>query len=47
MQTKNNYSIKWASISGKGDLDGEGVFNGDMGFIQSIDNEERKYYSNI
>ena len=39
MQTKNNYSIKWTSISGKGDLDGEGVFNGDMGFIQSIDNE--------
>ncbi len=23
MQTKNNYSIKWTSISGKGDLDGE------------------------
>ncbi|MBS5987121.1 ATP-dependent RecD-like DNA helicase [Clostridium sp.] len=39
MQTKNNYSIKWTSISGKGDLDGEGVFNGDMGFVQSIDNE--------
>ncbi|MDU2993584.1 MAG: AAA family ATPase, partial [Clostridium sp.] len=39
MQTKNNYLIKWTSISDKGDLDGEGVFNGDMGFIQSIDNE--------
>ena len=39
MQTKNNYSIKWISISGKGELEGEGVFNGDMGFIQSIDNE--------
>ena len=39
MQTKNNYSIKWTSTSGNSDLDGDGVFNGDMGFIQSIDNE--------
>lgn len=41
MQTKNNYTLKWRSINGISDLDGEGVYNGDMGFVQSIDNEER------
>ncbi len=37
MQTKNNYSLKWNS--GYGDNEGVGVFNGDMGFIESIDEE--------
>lgn len=41
MQTKNNYSLKWTSATGNGDYEGEGVFNGDMGFIQSIDNDGR------
>ncbi|MGL4108957.1 SF1B family DNA helicase RecD2 [Clostridium sp. LP20] len=41
MQTKNNYSLKWTSITGRGDIEGEGVFNGDMGFIHSIDEGER------
>lgn len=41
MQTKNNYSLKWTSVTGIGNYDGEGVFNGDMGSIQSIDEEER------
>lgn len=41
MQTKNNYALKWRSLSGVNDLDGEGVYNGDMGFVQSIDTEER------
>ena len=31
MQTKNNYSLKWHRISGEGDEEGVGVFNGDMG----------------
>ncbi|GAA0078884.1 ATP-dependent RecD-like DNA helicase [Clostridium sp. CTA-5] len=41
MQTKNNYSLKWFRIKGHGENEGVGVFNGDLGFIQSID-EERK-----
>ena len=36
MQTKNNYSLKWNRVSGYGDNEGVGVFNGDMGFIESI-----------
>ncbi|MEQ8153367.1 MAG: ATP-dependent RecD-like DNA helicase [Clostridiaceae bacterium] len=41
MQTKNNYTLKWRRINGSGDMEGVGVFNGDMGFIQSIDEEEK------
>ncbi|OPJ63440.1 ATP-dependent RecD-like DNA helicase [Clostridium oryzae] len=45
MQTKNNYSLKWIKINrnGKYDNDGDneglGVYNGDIGFIDSIDNK--------
>lgn len=35
MQIKNNYDMKWESITG-GDT-GSGVFNGDIGFIEQID----------
>ena len=42
MQTKNNYSLKWTRVSGVGDEEGVGVFNGDMGFIQSIDEESKE-----
>ncbi|WP_297630266.1 ATP-dependent RecD-like DNA helicase [uncultured Clostridium sp.] len=41
MQTKNNYSLKWTRVSGEGEYEGDGVFNGDMGFIQSINEEEK------
>ncbi|MDQ0148795.1 ATP-dependent RecD-like DNA helicase [Eubacterium multiforme] len=41
MQTKNNYSLKWTRVSGEGEPEGVGVFNGDMGFIESIDEEEK------
>ena len=41
MQTKNNYSLKWTRIAGEGEDKGVGVFNGDMGFIESIDEEEK------
>ena len=41
MQTKNNYSLKWTRISGEGEPEGVGVFNGDMGFIENIDEEEK------
>ncbi|MEW9081675.1 SF1B family DNA helicase RecD2 [Caldanaerobacter subterraneus] len=35
MQIKNNYRMTWK----RGDEEGEGVFNGDIGIIQSIDEE--------
>ena len=41
MQTKNNYTLKWVRVNGFGENEGAGVFNGDLGFIESID-EERK-----
>ncbi|SMC28741.1 exodeoxyribonuclease V alpha subunit [Clostridium acidisoli DSM 12555] len=41
MQTKNNYTLKWKRIDGKGEGDGEGVFNGDVGFIEDIDEENK------
>jgi exodeoxyribonuclease V alpha subunit len=40
MQIKNNYKMKWQSISSF-DKEGEGVFNGDLGTIMEIDNEEQ------
>ncbi|MGL4774480.1 MAG: SF1B family DNA helicase RecD2 [Clostridium sp.] len=43
MQTKNNYSLKWKRIKGVGDEEGVGVFNGDTGFIQSINEEEKNF----
>ncbi|MDP4090342.1 MAG: ATP-dependent RecD-like DNA helicase [Bacillota bacterium] len=39
MQIKNNYSLKWIRIAGEGENEGIGVFNGDIGFIQDIDEE--------
>lgn len=37
MQNKNDYRIAWRSIK---DLsEGEGVFNGDIGIVQSVDND--------
>ena len=41
MQIKNNYSLKWVRINGYGDNEGVGVFNGDMGFIESINDEDK------
>ena len=41
MQTKNNYSLKRNRINGYGDNEGVGIFNGDMGFIESISEENR------
>lgn len=41
MQTKNNYSLKWNRINGYGDNEGVGIFNGDIGFIESISEENR------
>lgn len=40
MQIKNNYRIGWRRI--RDFKEGEGIFNGDMGFISNIDNEYGK-----
>ncbi|WP_123052744.1 ATP-dependent RecD-like DNA helicase [Clostridium sp. JN-1] len=40
MQIKNNYSLKWVRISGDGENEGLGVFNGDVGYIEDIDNDK-------
>jgi exodeoxyribonuclease V alpha subunit len=37
MQIKNNYTMKWSRISGEGESEGVGVFNGDVGYIERID----------
>ena len=38
MQIKNNYTLKWNSIdTSTKESSGEGVFNGDIGYIQRID----------
>jgi len=42
MQIKNNYRTIWKKkINGAVIEEGEGVFNGDIGYIQSIDHEEQ------
>lgn len=41
MQVKNNYKLEWKVIKYGVETDsGEGVFNGDFGYINEIDNEE-------
>nr|WP_207755096.1 ATP-dependent RecD-like DNA helicase [Alkaliphilus hydrothermalis] len=37
MQTKNNYTLKWYDIDNTKEEEGEGVFNGDIGYIHAID----------
>ncbi len=37
MQTANNYSLVWKKMNGFIEEEGEGVFNGDIGFIELID----------
>ncbi len=37
MQTANNYNLIWKRINGFLEEEGEGVYNGDIGFIESID----------
>jgi len=41
MQVRNNYTLSWQRRGPSGWEQGEGVFNGDMGFITDIDEEER------
>ncbi len=37
MQTANNYNLIWKKLNGFIEEEGEGVFNGDIGFIEEID----------
>jgi len=41
MQIKNNYGLSWEAYDDAGNItdDGQGVYNGDFGFIKTIDNE--------
>lgn len=39
MQIRNNYLIRWKRIEAGSEVWGDGVFNGDMGFITEIDKE--------
>ena len=40
MQTRNDYQIEWRKETVTGWEDGAGVFNGDVGFITRVDEEE-------
>ena len=40
MQTRNNYQLKWKKDGAIGIEDGQGVFNGDIGFVTLIDPQE-------
>jgi len=41
MQTRNNYQLKWKKEGVFAWEDGQGVFNGDIGFVTAIDPQER------
>lgn len=41
MQIRNNYQLKWEDIYSR--EIGEGVYNGDIGHIEAIDNEEKTF----
>lgn len=40
MQIRNNYSTEWTMMEDGKVVEGEGVFNGDFGYIQDIDTED-------
>ncbi len=40
MQTRNNYQLEWSKEGVFGWEDGQGVFNGDIGFVTEIDPQE-------
>ena len=41
MQIRNNYNLRWTKVENSS-IEGVGVFNGDMGIISKIDNEEQR-----
>ena len=40
IQTRNNYDLSWHRVSGSGEEEGSGIFNGDIGFVTHVDSEE-------
>lgn len=40
MQIKNDYSLKWIGISEQNSEEGMGIFNGDFGYVEDIDNDK-------
>ena len=40
MQTRNDYQLEWRKETPAGWEDGTGVFNGDVGFVTHVDQEE-------
>lgn len=44
MQIKNNYQLKWTIEKSDEDEKGEGVFNGDIGYIRYIDLKDEKLW---
>ena len=42
MQIKNDYKLQWEGLSSIFESEGEGVFNGDMGRVYEIDEEENE-----
>lgn len=47
MQTKNNYSINWVKIMGSEKEEGIGVFNGDVGYIMDINEDDNTVVVNF
>ncbi len=39
MQTKNDYNLAWVRHTARGEFEGEGVFNGDIGTIIDVDED--------
>ncbi len=44
MQIRNNYEIEWY---GKNHENGRGIFNGDVGIVEKIDNEDRTIFADF
>ena len=45
MQIKNNYQVQWTTETSRGTtVTGEGIYNGDIGFITFIDETEQEIY---
>ena len=40
MQTRNDYHLVWNRFTPDGPVEGEGVFNGDIGFVTAVDTED-------
>ena len=42
IQTRNNYDLAWTRVTSAGEEEGAGVFNGDIGFVISIREEDHQ-----